>query len=456
MPVAIRSFTAGAISSLPETTSTDAMELIGAVIACVDDDRARALIQLSIRTCSATAWTEIANADLPRWSDAARGDLLGAVRALPNSRERIAALCKLTPWLSLADKAEAFAGILDGTFPETGWPIGMPVTSYFSTQRALLVTCPDDWQESWVATRTEDSSRDAKAWDEAYSRSRIDHWPEEAVRRLWAGLSWTSSVPGILSYLVPRLPPDLRELALDRVRRTSDPGRRRFHLRRFERELTQEELDELVRTPGDAIDTTQPHGLARHLHWIKSLLPRVRPEVWMVWLHVAEGLEDADRALAALLGVVGAADRRRCVDRLVRRMFDEDFGVTPGDVLPSVEDDVFEALCARAVEYLCAPLAPKQDSMDYPLLRRLYRIDHFKDFIDHARTRPGPLRDRCLETLLVGAINAAPVERVAALTGAMPWLDEILLHAAAAEIADQLQRTPELLPKPEPPEPEAM
>jgi hypothetical protein len=79
-------------------------------------------------------------------------------------------------------------------------------------------------------------------------------------------------------------------------------------------------------------------------------------------------------------------------------------------------------------------------------------MDDFEAFIDHARTRSPPLRDRCLETLLVGTMNADPSERVAALACAMPWLDEISSHTAGAEIADQLLRTPMLLPEPDPPE----
>jgi len=129
--------------------------------------------------------------------------------------ERIKALCTVARRLTLAEQREALDGILDGTLPERNRGYTKPI-SYHVVITDFVRTLPEAWQEEWIATKATHVSA------EAHARRDLGRFTEVALRKMWSQIEHASSpsrdVP--LDYLgvAEHLPPDLKELALARIR----------------------------------------------------------------------------------------------------------------------------------------------------------------------------------------------------------------------------------------------
>jgi hypothetical protein len=389
-------------AALPEAAPFAVAPMLTAQIPHVDAAAGIALLDQITAHIPAIAWG-FTDAALDRWLEPVAQHALACIRALPPGMERIKALCTVARRLTLAEQREALDGILDDTLPECYVGYTKPV-SYHGVITDFVRTLPEAWQEEWIATQATDVSAEARA------RRALGRLTEVALRKLWSQIDHASTrsrdIP--LAYLgvAEHLPPDLKALALARIRASTSQSSRLFHLASFDDELTDAERYEVVEVPWSEHTRHAPRSQADHLQGVATLLPKMPVELRQQWLQtVLTFTEDFDlqRGLMALLPSLSSENHRQAADALVAsviragRFYTSE---TRWDLLP---DDALGPLLFR-------------------LREDVYGWSRNEIIAHLIKERDPALADRCLRPLLdalsdFGADHC--IEIVHALT---PWL----------------------------------
>jgi hypothetical protein len=403
-------------AALPEAAPFAVVPMLTAQLPHVDAPAGLALLDQIATHIPASAWG-FTDAALDRWPEPVGQHALSCIRALPPGEERIKALCTVARRLTLAERREALDGILDGTLPDTTYEHTKPL-SYRHVITDFLRTLPEAWQEEWIATEATDVSAEARA------RRDLGRFTEVALRKMWSQIDHASTpsrdVP--LDYLgvAEHLPPDLKGLALARIRASTSQSSRVYHLVYFDGELTDAERYEVVEVPWSEGTRHNPRSQAGHLQQVATHLPKVPVELRQQWLQtVLTFTEDYDlqRGLMALLPSLSGKDHQQAADALVASVIRKgrfDTSETRWSLLP---DDALGPLLLRL----------REDAYGWS---RNQIIAHLVE------ERDPELADRCLRPLLDGLsdLDADPcIETVHALT---PWLadrsDDAVPRALAA------------------------
>jgi hypothetical protein len=211
-----------------------------------------------------------------------------------------------------------------------------------------------------------------------------------------------------LSYLgvAEHLPPDLKGLALARIRASMSQSTRLFHLAWFDGELTDAERYEVVGVPWNEHTRHNPRFQADHLQHVVTHLPKVPVELRQHWLQTVLTFTehyDLQRGLMALLPSLSGEDHRQAADALVASVIREGRFYTTETRWSLLPDDALGPLLLRL----------REDAYGWS---RDQLVAHLVEERDPA------LADRSLQPLLDGlrALDADHcIETVHALT---PWL----------------------------------
>jgi hypothetical protein len=389
-------------AALPEAAPFAVVPMLTAQLPHVDAPAGIALLDQIATHIPASAWG-FTDAALDCWLEPVGQHALAYIRALPPGKARIEALCTVARRLTLAERREALDGILDGTLPESTYEHTKPL-SYHGVITTFLRTLPEAWREEWIATKA------ITVFDEALARRDLGCFTEEALRKMWSQIDHDSTpsedVPSSYLRVAEHLPPDLKELALARIRASTSQSDRLFHLASFDDELTDAERYQVVEVPWNEHTRHHPRFQAHHLQHVVTHLPKVPVELRQQWLQtVLAFTEDYDlqRGLMALLPSLSGKDYRQAADALVASVIREGRFHTSEARWSLLPDDAFG-----------------------PLLLRL-RADAYgwsrNEIIAHLVEERAPaLADRCLRPLLDGLSDLDAdhcIETVHALT---PWL----------------------------------
>lgn len=407
-------------SALPEAAPFAVVPMLTAQLPHVDAPAGLALLDQIATHIPASAWG-FTDAALDRWLEPVGQHALACIRALPPGKERIEALCTIARRLTLAERREALDGILDGTLPDTTYE-HTKLLSYRHVITDFLRTLPEAWQEEWIATEATDD-----VFDEARARRDLGRFTEVALRKMWSQIDHASTpsrdIP--LSYLglAEHLPPDLKGLALARIRASTSQSSRLFHLAKFDGELTDAERYDVVEVPWNEHTRHDPRSQASqadHLQHVVTHLPKVPVELRQQCLQtVLTFTEDYDlqRGLIALLPSLSGKDHRQAVDALVASVIRKGRFYTIETRWSLLPDDALGPLLLRL----------REDAYGWS---RNQIIAHLVEERDPA------LADRCLRPLLDGLSDLDAdhcIETVHALT---PWLadrsDDAVPRALAA------------------------
>lgn len=386
-------------AALPEAAPFAVVPMLTAQLPHVDVPAGLALLDQITTQIPASAWG-FTDAELDRWPEPVGQHALACSRALPPGMERIKALCTVARRLTVAEQREALDGILDGTLPECTWEYTKPL-SYEDVIIDFLRTLPEAWQEEWIATKATGVHK------ESLARRSLGRLTEVALRKMWSEIDHASTpsrdVP--LDYLVvaEHLPPDLKGLALARIRASTSQRSRVLHLAHFDSELTDAERYEVVEIP-PWNDT--PRFQADHLQRVMTHLPKVPVELRQQWLQtVLTFTEDYDlqRGLMALLPSLSGKDYRQAADALAASVIRKRRSYTSATRWSLLPDDALGPLLLRL----------RKDTYGW---NRNQLIAHL------VKERDPVLADRCLRPLLDGLSDLDAdhcIETVHALT---PWL----------------------------------
>jgi len=348
--------------------------------------------------------------------------MVAAARGLTEIEERVPSFCALAAWIHEDERRQAFERFKDSSYPRTDYARAKPVWRGDSLN-ALLRASPDAWKEEWIADHlTRTSTR--PAWTaEAMERDTIGHWPQDATRRLWVA-AWTGPrAPNTaLIFLIGHLPGDLRELTLERLRREAPAPMRSYFFAYFRAGLTDDEVDELVRTPwvvarGSPL-AKEASAIARHLesmqdHGHLGRARRARVDAWFEWARSsAEGYWQ-DRALEALLPCLAPTQLRQAIATILSN---EMKGI--GDRAASFAD----RLTADEIERLSVLQVAR-----HLLPRAVDRHTPWPGLLAAARRCSRELWEQCLERFAGHAVQSGVDER---------------LRVAAALVDDMEARTP--------------
>jgi hypothetical protein len=306
-------------AALPEAAPFAVVPMLTAQLPHVDVPTGLALLDQITTHIPVSAWG-FTDAVLDRWPEPVGQHALACSRALPPGMERIKALCAVARRLTLAEQREAFDGILDGTLPECTYEHTKPL-SYKDVIIDFLRTLPEEWQEQWIATKATD------VFAEALARRDLGRFTEVALRKMWSQIDHASTpsrdVPSDYLAVAEHLPPDLKGLALARIRASTSQRSRLHHLVYFDGELTDAERYEVVEVPWSERTRHNPRSQADHLQRVVTHLPKVPVELRQQWLQtVLTFTEDYDlqRGLMALLPSLSGKDYRQAADALVASM----------------------------------------------------------------------------------------------------------------------------------------
>jgi hypothetical protein len=389
-------------AALPEAPPFAVVPMLTAQLPHVDAPAGLALLDQIATHIPASAWG-FTDAALDRWLEPVGQHALACIRALPPGKERIKALCTVARRLTLAEQREALNGILDRTLPEGTYEHTKPL-SYHNVITDFLRTLPEAWQEEWIAAQATDVSAEASA------RRDLGRSTEVALRKMWSQIDHASTpardVP--LSYLriAEHLPPDLKGLALARIRASMFQSSRLFHLASFDGELTDAERYEVVEVPWNEHTRHDARSQADHLQSVVTHLPKVPVELRQQWLRTVLTFTehyDLQRGLMALLPSLSGKDHQQAADALVASVIREGRFYTTEKRWSLLPDDVLGPLLLRL----------REDAYGW---RRDELIAHLVEERDPA------LADRCLRPLLDGLSDLDAdhcIETVHALT---PWL----------------------------------
>jgi hypothetical protein len=317
--------------------------------------------------------------------------------------ERIKALCTVARRLTLAERREALDGILDGTLPDITFEYGKPL-SYCNVITGFLRTLPEAWQEEWIATRATDVDA------ESLARRDVGRWTEVALRKMWSQIDHASTpsrdVP--LDYLgiAEHLPPDLKGLALARIRASTSRSSRLLHLAYFDGELTDAERYEVVEVPWNEYTRHNPRSQADHLQHVVTHLPKVPVELRQQWLQtVLTFTEDHDLqcGLMALLPSLSGKDYQQAADALVASVIRKGRFYTIETRWNLLPDDALGPLLLRL----------REDAYGWS---RNQIIAHL------VKERDPALADRCLRPLLDGMSDLDADHCIEIVHAMTPWL----------------------------------
>ncbi|MFV8756087.1 hypothetical protein ACNOYE_36510 [Nannocystaceae bacterium ST9] len=408
-------------AALPEATPDVIASTLLAQIPHVDLQRGIELVDRVTAKLPASTW-HFDDACLDCWPELVAERSMVHVRALAPGTQRILALCRNAKRLTLDERSEALAGILDGTLPATTWEYGKPM-SYGSVIAGLIRTLPEEHQEAWIVRESVDDEGKHDPFGEYLTRRELGRLGETALRDLWARIDHAPAphrdVPSCYLGLVQHLPDDLRRQALARIRASASQSTRLYHLVDFDDELTDAEHSELVETPWNSYTRASPHEQAMHLERVRNHLPRVAVELRRAWLEVMLDLSGGGEqfGLLALLPSLTGDDHRRATEGIVASVLREGcFHTTETrwDLLP---DHALAALLLRL----------KDDVYGWSR----------DELIEHVFVARDPeLADRCLQPILAGLAELAPdscLEIVGAMT---PWLAERSEGAASRALAE--------------------
>jgi hypothetical protein len=389
-------------AALPEAAPFAVVPMLTAQLPYVDAAAGLALLDQISTHMPASAWG-FTDAALDRWPEAVGQRALACIRALPPGKERIYALCTVARRLPLSERREALDGILDGTLPETTYEHTKPL-SYHDLITAFIHTLPEAWQEEWIATKATDVLAEARA------RRSLGRLTEVALRKMWSQIDHTSTpssdVPQSYLRVAEHLPPDLKALALARIRGSTSRSSRLYHLASFDGELTDAERREVVEVPWNKHTRHHPRSQAEHLQHVVTHLPKVPVVLRQQWLQtVLTFTEDFDlqRGLMALLPSLSGNDYRQAADALVASVIRDGRFLTSERRWSLLPDDALGPLLLRL----------REDAYGWS---RNEIIAHLVEERDPA------LADRCLRPLLDGLNDLDAdhcIETVHALT---PWL----------------------------------
>jgi hypothetical protein len=389
-------------AALPEAAPFAVVPMLTAQLPHVDVPAGLALLDQIATHIPASAW-DFTDAALDRWPEPVGQHALSCTRALPPGKERIKALCTVARRLTLAERREALDGILDGTLPDTTYEHTKPL-SYHNVITDFVRTLPEAWQEEWIATEATDVSAEYRA------RRDLGHFTEVALRKMWSQIDHASTpsrdVPQDYLCVAKHLPPDLKGLALARIRASTSQSSRVYHLADFDGELTDAERYEVVEVPWNDYTRHDPRSQADHLQRVVTHLPKVPIELRQQWLQtVLTFTEDYDlqRGLMALLPSLSGKDHRQAVDALVASVIRKGQFYTSETRWSLLPDDALGPLLLRL----------RKDAYGWSR----------NQFIAHlVKERDPALADRCLRPLLDGLSDLEAdhcIETVHALT---PWL----------------------------------
>jgi hypothetical protein len=293
--------------ALPEAAPFAVVPMLTAQLLHIDAPAGMALLDQIATHIPASAW-DFTDAALDRWPEAVGQHALAFIRALPPGKERIKALCTVARRLTLTEQREALDGILDGTLPESTFEHTKPL-SYHGVITDFVRTLPEAWQEEWIATKA------TAVFAEALARRDLGRFTEVALRKMWSQIDHASTpsrdIPSNYLGVAKHLPPDLKELALARIRASTSQSSRLYHLVYFDGELTDAERYEVVEVPLLEHTRHDPRWQADHLQHVATHLPKVPVELRQRWLQtVLTFTEDYDLQRGGRLWLEPQRDHR--------------------------------------------------------------------------------------------------------------------------------------------------
>lgn len=392
---------------LPDAAPFAVVPMLTAQIPYVDISAGISLIDRIVANIQPSAWG-FADATLDRWPEPVAHHALACIRALPSGKDRIEAMCMVANRLTLAERREALDGILDATLPESCSEHTKP-SSRRPTITYLVRTLPAEWQEEWIMARAERGG-ELNLLSEALARRDVGRLTEAALRKMWSRIDHepapARTVP--LDYLgiAEHLPPDLKALALARIRASDSQDDRLFHLVDFDSELTDAERREVVEVPWNVCTREDPRSQAEHLQRVAKHLPKVPLDVRRRWLQIVLTFSedyDLQRGLMALLPWLSGAEQRAAADALVASVIREGRFYTTVTRWDLLLDEAFEPLLGRL----------REDANGSSRDEMIIHLIHERD---------AALADRCLLPLLDGLGGLGVDHRFEIVRALTPWL----------------------------------
>jgi hypothetical protein len=404
--------------ALPGSAPFAAIPLFVDQIRWLDEEMGLDLLDRVVATAPPSTWL-FTDGLLAVWPQAVAARALEAIRALPAGEERIEALLQVARHLTPAERDEALAGLLDGTYPEVTWAHTKPMSRCLLIN-AFVRTLPAPAREAWVLARAR-PDQDTSVGGELRARHDVDLLTEEAIRAMWARLQQEEPTRGVpLDYLglASRLPPDLRAEALARIRACPKQSERLYHLVEFDEELTDEERREVVEVPWNDYTRGEPRAQGTHLQRVAAHLPRVSPAVRRRWLEVVLAFEDSytrQLGLLALLPSLEGQDHEEAVSALLAAV--EEDGCFHGD-------DRWDLLSEEALRRFL--LRQREDPYGW----------HRDGLVVHIwAQRPASVADRLLP-LLLEALETRPADTRLEIVGVLtPWLADRTAGAVPRALA---------------------
>jgi hypothetical protein len=389
-------------AALPEAAPFAVVPMLKAQIPHVDVPAGIALLDQIVTHIPAAAW-DFTDAALDRWPEPVGQHALACSRALPPGLERIKALCSIARRLTLAEQREALDGILDRTLPDATYEHTKPL-SYRHVITNFLRTLPEAWQEEWIATEATDFLQ------EALARRDLGLFTEVAVRKMWSQIDHAATpsrdIPQDYLFVAEHLPPDLKGLALARIRASMSQDSRLYHLVYFDGELTDAERYEVVEVPLNEHTRHNPRSQAEHLRRVMTHLPKVPVELRQRWLQrVLTFTEDGSLqcGLMALLPSLSGKDYRQAADALVASVIRKGQFYTSEKRWNLLPDDALGLLLLRQ----------RKDPYGW----------HRDAIIAHlVKERDPALADRCLRPLLDGLSDLDADHCIETVDAMTPWL----------------------------------
>jgi len=388
--------------ALPEAAAFAVVQMMTAQLPHLDATTGLVLLDQIVTHIPASAWC-FTDAALDRWPAPVEQHAIACIRALPPGEVRIEALCNVVHRLTLAERREALDGILDRTLPGVTYEYTKPL-SYRDLIAGFVRTLPEAWQEEWIA------SESTGVYGEVLARRSLGRFPEAALRRMWSQIDHasrpSSNIPGDYLFIAEHLPPDLKGLALARIRGCTCQSSRRFHLPSFDSELTDAERCEVVEFPWNDNTRDRPREQALHLQRVATHLPKVPVELRQEWLQrvlTFTSDHDLQYGLMALLPSLSGEDHQQAADALVASVIRDGGFCTSERRWKLLPDDALGPLLLRQ----------RQDAHGW---RRDEIIAHVVE------DRAPVLADRCLLPLIdwLNDLDADHcIEVVCAMT---PWL----------------------------------
>jgi len=422
-PIDIPALTTALRAALPDAEPFAAIPMFVAQVQYLDQAEGVALVDRVVTNAHPSTW-QFTDELLDAWPSAVADRALDAVRALPPGENRVEGLCRVPRRLTHREQVEALQALIDGSFRERTWaPHSKPIS-----RRGLIVdfvrTLPADDKEAWVhaeAARVESPPHSVELY-EFRDRRDVGSLTEAAMRDLWSRIDHDDErgVPQPYLGLASCLPPDLRQVALGRIRACPRQSVRLYHLAEFDEELTDEERAEVVLVPWNEHTRDDPRTIAQfHLrNVVAQHLPKVEPSVRRHWLGVVLGFEEnyfRQLGLSALLPSLKGTDHDEAVTALLAAVDEE--GSFDGDAR---WDLVADAELQRFIVGLANdPYAWNRDEL-----------------VDHVWKHRSASTTDALFMLLLDGLHSRPGDtRLEIATALTPWLANRTHGAASWAIA---------------------